>query len=95
MVAELLPPVGDVLATALDLVRRPNFLVHVGVTMAEVMVAFVIAVPLGVLLGVAISESRYWSEVLKPIIFLIFSIPKTIFLPMRCVHWPYCRQNCR
>lgn len=82
MPPELLPPVGDVLVTAFDLVRRPSFLGHVGVTMAEVMAAFVIAVPLGVLLGVAISESRYWSEVLKPGIFLIFSIPKTIFLPM-------------
>lgn len=82
MAPELLPPIGDVLATALDLIRRPDFLRHVGVTSAEVMTAFVIAVPLGVLLGVAIGESRYWSEVLKPIVFLVFSIPKTIFLPM-------------
>lgn len=82
MPPELLPPVADVLATASDLVRRPSFLTHVGVTLAEVSVAFLIAVPLGVLLGVAIAESRYWSEVLKPIIFLVFSIPKTIFLPM-------------
>jgi len=82
MQPELLPPVADVLATAFDLVRRPSFLGHVGVTMAEVMVAFVIAVPLGILAGTAISESPYWSQVLKPIVFLIFSIPKTIFLPM-------------
>lgn len=82
MPPELLPPVADVLATAYDLVRRPSFATHVGVTLAEVSVAFLIAVPLGVLLGVAIAESRYWSEVLKPIIFIVFSIPKTIFLPM-------------
>lgn len=82
MQPELLPPVGDVLATAFDLVRRPSFLGHVGVTLAEISVAFVIAVPLGVLVGIAISESPYWSQVLKPIVFLIFSIPKTIFLPM-------------
>jgi ABC-type nitrate/sulfonate/bicarbonate transport system permease component len=82
MSPDLLPPVGDVLTTAYALVQRPSFLTHVGVTMAEVMVAFLIAVPLGIVLGVAISESRYWSEVLKPIVFLVFSIPKTIFLPM-------------
>jgi ABC-type nitrate/sulfonate/bicarbonate transport system permease component len=82
MPPELLPPVGDVLRTAMDLAGRPDFLCHVGVTMAEVMTAFVIAVPLSIVLGVAIGESRYWSEVLKPIIFLVFSIPKTIFLPM-------------
>jgi ABC-type nitrate/sulfonate/bicarbonate transport system permease component len=82
MPPELLPPVGDVFATAFSLVQRPSFLTHVGVTMAEVMAAFLIAVPLGIVLGVVISESRYWSEVLKPIVFLVFSIPKTIFLPM-------------
>lgn len=78
----LLPPVADVLVTAVDLLGRASFLAHVGVTLAEVAVAFLIAVPLGVALGVAIAESRYWSEVLKPLIFLVFSIPKTIFLPL-------------
>ncbi len=82
MPPELLPPIADVLGTAADLVTQAGFLRHVGVTMAEVMVAFVIAVPLSIILGVAIAENRYWSEVLKPIIFLVFSIPKTIFLPM-------------
>ncbi|SMF36389.1 NitT/TauT family transport system permease protein [Tistlia consotensis] len=78
----LLPPASAVLATAWDLVRRPDFLGDVGVTLAEVAVAFLVAVPLGIALGVAISESDYWSRVLRPIVFLVFSIPKTIFLPM-------------
>lgn len=78
----LLPPIGDVLATAISLLARPSFLGNVGTTVAEVAVAFVISVPLGVALGFAISESRYWSAVLKPIVFAVFSIPKTIFLPM-------------
>lgn len=82
MTPELLPPIGEVLATAFSLLGRPAFLASVGVTLAEVLVAFVIAVPLGVALGFAISESRYWSAILKPIVFLVFSIPKTIFLPM-------------
>ncbi|WP_407525903.1 ABC transporter permease [Methylobacterium oryzisoli] len=82
MTPDLLPPIGEVLATAVSLLGRPAFLASVGVTVAEVLVAFVIAVPLGVALGFAISESRYWSAILKPIVFLIFSIPKTIFLPM-------------
>ena len=79
---ELLPPISDVLATAAELVGRSDFQRHVSVTVAEVMVAFIIAVPLGLVLGIGISESRYWSEVLKPVVFLVFSIPKTIFLPM-------------
>jgi ABC-type nitrate/sulfonate/bicarbonate transport system permease component len=82
MTPDLLPPVGAVLAAAGELIVSRSFLMHAGVTMAEVLVAFLIAAPLGIGLGIAIAESRYWSEVLKPIIFLIFSIPKTIFLPM-------------
>ncbi len=78
----LLPPVSDVLATAWDLVQRPAFLSHVGVTLTEIAAAFAIAVPLGIVLGIAIAESDYWSQVLKPIVFLVFSIPKTVFLPM-------------
>ena len=78
----LLPPVADVLATAGTLIVSPAFLAQAGVTVAEVMVAFLIAAPLGVVLGIAIGESAYWSRVLQPIIFTIFSIPKTIFLPM-------------
>lgn len=79
---ELLPPIGEVLATAADLALSPSFLRHAGVTMAEVGLAFVIAVPAGIALGFAIAESRYWGAVLKPIVFLVFSIPKTVFLPM-------------
>lgn len=79
---ELLPPIGEVLATAADLLVSTSFLRHAGVTMAEVALAFVIAVPAGIALGFAIAESRYWGEVLKPVVFLIFSIPKTVFLPM-------------
>jgi len=78
----LLPSVGEVMATAVDLVQRPAFQEHVWVTLVEIVVAFAIAVPLGVGLGIAIAESAYWSAVLKPIVFLVFAIPKTIFLPM-------------
>lgn len=79
---ELLPPLGEVLVAAGRLAGSGTFLMHAGVTLAEVMLAFVIAVPLGLAIGFAIAESPYWSAVLKPIVFLVFSIPKTVFLPM-------------
>ncbi|WP_159351261.1 ABC transporter permease [Roseomonas harenae] len=78
----LLPSVPEVLATAAELIRQPAFLGHAGVTLLEVAAAFAIAVPTGIILGIAIAESPYWSAVLKPVVFLVFSIPKTIFLPM-------------
>ena len=82
LMPELLPPIGDVLSTALKLLSQRSFLANVGVTAGEVAVAFLIGMPLGLFLGLAISESDYWSQVLKPPVFFIFSIPKTIFLPM-------------
>jgi ABC-type nitrate/sulfonate/bicarbonate transport system permease component len=79
---QLLPPASEVLMTVFDLVSRPSFRAHVGVTVSEVLVAFAIAVPLGVALGIVIAESPYWSRVLRPAVFFVFSIPKTVFLPM-------------
>jgi NitT/TauT family transport system permease protein len=54
----------------------------IGVSSAEVLVAFVIAVPLGTLLGALIAEYAYLGAIFKPFLFYVFSIPKSIFLPM-------------
>ncbi len=78
----LLPPLGEVLKTLGDLLQRPQVHEAIAVTAAEVLLAFVIAVPLGAALGVLIAESEYLGEVFKPVLFYVFSIPKSIFLPM-------------
>ena len=51
-------------------------------TGAEVLVAFVIAVPLGAAIGVLAAENAYFGEIFRPMLFYVFSIPKSIFLPM-------------
>jgi NitT/TauT family transport system permease protein len=78
----LLPPLHDVLSMLLQLLQRPQVQEAIGVTAAEVIVAFLVAVPLGTAVGVAIAESDYLGAVLKPILFYVFSVPKSIFLPM-------------
>jgi NitT/TauT family transport system permease protein len=78
----LLPPASDVFATLVDLLRRPKVQSDLLVTGAEVLTAFAISVPLGALVGLFVAENRYWGEVLKPLLFFVFSIPKSIFLPM-------------
>ncbi len=77
----VLPPLRDILAVLTDLIAQPRMHSAIGVTAAELAVAFIIAVPLGVTLGVLISESSYWGSVFKPMVFYVFSIPKSIFLP--------------
>src|ERR1700733_15520516 len=78
----LLPPASDTIVTLIDLLGRASVRSDILVTGAEVLTAFVIAVPVGALIGILIAENRYFAEVAKPLLFFAFSIPKSIFLPM-------------
>jgi len=78
----LLPSASDTLMTLADLLQRSSVRSDILVTGAEVLTAFVVAVPAGALIGILIAENRYFAEVAKPLLFFAFSIPKSIFLPM-------------
>jgi ABC-type nitrate/sulfonate/bicarbonate transport system permease component len=78
----LLPSASDTIVTLLDLLQRANIRNDLLVTASEVLIAFILAVPVGALIGFAIAENRYFAEVAKPLLFFAFSIPKSIFLPM-------------
>ncbi len=80
--ARLLPPLGDVLAMLGQLLGRPQVHEAILVTASEVVLAFVIAVPVGGALGVLAAENEYFGEIFKPMLFYVFSVPKSIFLPM-------------
>lgn len=80
--SELVPPFTDVLRTLGTLLARPQLQADLAVTALEIAVAFAISVPFGAVLGLAIAESRYLSRVFDPLLFFLFSIPKSIFLPM-------------
>jgi NitT/TauT family transport system permease protein len=70
------------MAMLANLLGRPNVQEAVAVTAAEVLVAFIIAVPLGAAAGILLAENEYLGEIFKPMLFYVFSIPKSIFLPM-------------
>ena len=78
----LLPPLSDVLAMLVKLLGQPKVQEAILTTAMEVIAAFIIAVPLGAASGIAIAESEYLGEICKPMLFYVFSIPKSIFLPM-------------
>ena len=78
----LLPPLSDVLAMLGELLQRGQVREALGVSGMEVLLAFVIAVPLGAALGVLIAENDYLGDVFKPMLFIVFAIPKSIFLPL-------------
>jgi NitT/TauT family transport system permease protein len=78
----LLPPLSLVLGTLGEILGRSDFQEAMAVTTAEVLVAFAIAVPLGGALGVLSAENAYFGAIFRPMLFYVFSIPKSIFLPM-------------
>jgi NitT/TauT family transport system permease protein len=78
----LLPPLSDVLSMLGQLLAQSRVQEAIAVTAAEVVVAFVIAVPLGAALGIAAAENAYFGAIFKPMLFYVFSVPKSIFLPM-------------
>ena len=78
----LLPPLSEVLTTLIEILGRPNVREAIAVTGLEVVVAFLIAVPIGSAIGVLSSENAYFGEIFRPVLFYVFSIPKSIFLPM-------------
>ncbi len=78
----LLPSASETLAALGELLQRNTVRNDLAVTASEVLAAFALAVPFGCLIGFLIAESRYFAEVVKPLLFFAFSIPKSIFLPM-------------
>lgn len=78
----LLPPLSLVMETLGEILARGDFREAMLVTSAEVLIAFVIAVPLGGAIGVLAAENAYFGAIFRPMLFYVFSIPKSIFLPM-------------
>jgi NitT/TauT family transport system permease protein len=79
---DLLPPFSEVVTTLATLLGRAAFLRDIATTALEILTSFLIAVPLGAVLGLLIAESPYFARVFDPLLFFMFSIPKSIFLPM-------------
>lgn len=80
--AEMLPPLSQVLVMLIQVLARGNVQEAIVVSGAEFLVAFVIAIPLGLAIGVLIAENEYIGAIFKPMLFYVFSVPKSIFLPM-------------
>jgi ABC-type nitrate/sulfonate/bicarbonate transport system permease component len=78
----LLPAASDTLTMLGELLQRASVRNDLVVTASEVLTAFALAVPFGALVGFLIAENRTFAEVVKPLLFFAFSIPKSIFLPM-------------
>ena len=79
---DMLPPFSTVIAMLVKVLGRASVQEAIAVSGAEFLVAFVVAIPLGLAIGVLVSENEYIGAIFKPMLFYVFSVPKSIFLPM-------------
>jgi NitT/TauT family transport system permease protein len=78
-----LAPAPSTVADALvRLVGRPEVRISLGVTAWEVLAAFLIALPGGLLLGFLLAEVPVLGALLRPLVNFLFGVPKSIFLPV-------------
>ena len=76
------PAPSTVLDALTRLLSRPEVLQSLGVTAWEVLAAFLLAVPLGLLLGFLLAEVPLLGALFRPLVNFLFGVPKSIFLPV-------------
>jgi len=76
---------GGIIPSPLDVIKSfslgnftPNFVVSMGRVVTSLIVAILVAVPLGLFLG----QNPRWDRWIAPMIFLTYPIPKIVFLPI-------------
>lgn len=74
-------PVAAVGTLVADL-SSAGFLASLGQTLAILSVSYLLAVVIGSFLGFAIGLSAFWSDVLNPLIYAVYSIPKITLYPL-------------
>src|SRR5262245_21796020 len=80
--ASLAPAPSIVLAALARLIARPEVLWSLAVTAWEVLAAFFLAVPVGLLLGFVLAEVPILGALFRPLVNFLFGVPKSIFLPV-------------
>jgi NitT/TauT family transport system permease protein len=80
--AYILPSLSQIVLELFRLMGTPDFVGHVSITVFRVTLAFVIAIPIGILLGIALGEATEARNLLKPTIYFVMSVPQSIFLPL-------------
>jgi len=78
----LLPPFSGVVSVMIGLLHDQRFRGDLVTTLTEIAAAFAIVGPLGLAAGFFLGENRAAYRMLSPLLHLLLSIPKSIFLPI-------------
>src|SRR3546814_16333829 len=80
--ARIAPAPSTIAPMLVELLGRGTVLKSLGVTAQEVVVAFLISVPVGFFIGFTLAEATGVSAVFRPLVTFLFGVPKSIFLPV-------------
>ena len=61
---------------------KEDLLIHLGVSLYRVIVSLVIATLLGVPLGLILGKNKSLDQLVAPMIYLTYPIPKVVFMPI-------------
>jgi ABC-type nitrate/sulfonate/bicarbonate transport system permease component len=78
----LAPPPSAIVDALMRLAARPEVRASLAVTGWEVLAAFLIALPTGLLLGFLLAEVPVLGALIRPLVNFLFGVPKSIFLPV-------------
>jgi len=78
----VLPSFTASLASLYDVLHDRDFLAACVVTTYRIVIGFVISVPLGALIGFAVSEHPSLRKLGVPTIYFMLSVPQSIFIPL-------------
>lgn len=78
----MLPPPGEVWTTLLALLRQDRTVRDIGVTLLQTLTASAVVAPVGLVIGIGLAESLRLGRIFNPLIYFLFSVPKSIFLPI-------------
>jgi len=78
----LLPKPQAVMRELGSVLRSGEFVGDLRITLGELGAAFAISATGGLVLGYCVSQSRYWTRVLEPLLSAVYAIPIILFLPL-------------
>jgi len=78
----VLPPLRDVLVALADLVRSGEIIPHTVASMARAGTGWLLAVVVGIALGILMARVRGIQRAFEPILVLIYPVPKPALIPL-------------
>jgi ABC-type nitrate/sulfonate/bicarbonate transport system permease component len=78
----LLPPPDAVVRRLWELLQGAELWENLGVTVFDVLAAFALSLVTGLAVGVTVGASRYWSQVVEPLIVAAYTVPIIVIYPV-------------